>query len=161
MKKFQKNVFAVYMLVLALCIFPIIRSEAAVKYYSPISLGIHRESHYAIKSIKGNVLTYIKYKYGTDAHGEFCIVRSGSYKKAKVTPRTKYWVGNTRKLSATGNRYQSKYLHRVTRQEFFSGKTIWTQKEIRHSYLCQMCNTKFTIKNGKIARIVRYGFHGG
>ena len=62
MKKFQKNVFAVYVLVLALCIFPIIRSEAADKYYSPISLGIHRESHYAIKPRKRNVLTYFKYK---------------------------------------------------------------------------------------------------
>lgn len=62
MKKFQKSVFAVYVLVLVLCTFPIIRSEAADKYYSPISLGIRRESHYVIKSIKGNVLTYFKYK---------------------------------------------------------------------------------------------------
>lgn len=161
MNKFQKGVFAVYVLALALCIFPIIRSEAADKYSSPISLGIRGESPYAIKLIKGNVLTYYKYKYGTDAHGEYCIVRVGSYKKAKVTPKTKYWVGNIRKLSVNGNRYQSKYLHRVTRQEFFSGKTIWTQNDIRHSYLCQMCSTKFTIKKGKIVRIVRYGFHGG
>lgn len=139
------------------------KAEAAEKYYTLEELGISDYCYYAIKSLKGNKVTYYKTKWADVYHdGTFVMVRTGKYKTAKITPKTKYYAENLKKFNYMGgSMFNQKYIRKVTKKQFFNTKAIDTKNIFKDRYTCVGCHMKLTIKNGKITRIVQYGHVAG
>lgn len=159
--KLKKKTMFLVVLAVVLCFMTRgeIKVTAAVKYYSPRSLGITNESSYKIKSLKGNVLTYYRWKvktktyhYKGTTYGDDVSVRAGRYKKAKITPKTKYYISDASKFSWANQENQSKqkYIRRVSKKEFFN-------KDSYHLYTCTSTghDTYIIVKKGKVTRIVQ------
>lgn len=167
MKLKKKAMFLVVLaLMLSIMSRGVIKVSAAGKYYSPSSLGITNESCYKIKSLKGNTLTYYKWKvktktyhYKGTTYTEDVSVRTGAYKKAKITPKTKYYIADASKFSWANqaNGSKQKYIRKVSKKEFFKAGPYalctYTCKSTAH-------NTYITVKNGKITRIVQIHIAG-
>lgn len=151
-------------LVLMICLLALIPSgsvQAATKYYSCKELGINNFTNQAIKSLKGNVVTYYKYKWKEDKErGYVYTVRIGNYNKAKITKQTKYYAADTNYYyqatkKGVSDYFQVRHLRKLNKKQFFNkennfniGKNRYTDS---HSHM------KISIKNGKITRIVQYG----
>lgn len=96
MKITKRNMILTWVL-LVICMLAIPVKANAKKYYSMEELGVSKFSgtpYYEIGSWKGNTITYRKYdtSKGSDRP------KIGSWKKAKITKKTKYYVGNANRF---------------------------------------------------------------
>lgn len=103
------------------------------------------------------MLTYYKWKIKTKTYNykgtsykQDVRVRTGAYKKAKITPKTKYYMADASKFSWANqaNAAKQKYIRKVSKKEFFN-------KDSYHTYTCKNCDMYITVKNGKITCIVQ------
>ena len=94
---------AVVILIMAMCCMLGNRTIVkAQKYYSLKELGLsgctEDNVDYGILSIKGNTMKYVKYKFSEETKRW---LRVGGIKTAKLTSKTKYYMGNADKLSSS------------------------------------------------------------
>lgn len=149
-----KNIFLTFCVILiGSLIFTGIKASAANKYYTLKELGITDYSRCAIKSLKGNKVTYYRTKWADIYHdGMLDIVRAGAYKTAKITPKTKYYAEDIRKFNYSGgNMFEQRYIRRITKKQFFNKRDTMGKNLIiiKQRYTCAGCCMKLTIKKGK------------
>lgn len=102
----------------------------AQKYYSLKEIGLsgctEDDVDYGILSIKGNTMRYVIYKYSSETKRW---LRVGGTKTAKLTSKTKYYMGNADQISSTVKN---------------TGKPVTKTKKKKQS-----CEIKQQKKNGK------------
>lgn len=106
MKSKKKTIFMTCIL-LMVCTFIIPMTASAKKYYSMEKLGVPGyvgAPYYQIRSWKGNTITYRKYDTSTSSKKP----KTGKWKKAKITSKTKYYVGDAKHFNKVVNRYVDK-----------------------------------------------------
>lgn len=89
------------------CTFIIPMTASAKKYYSMGQLGVPGYSgtpYYQIRSWKGNTITYRKYDTSKSSKKP----KTGKWQKAKITGKTKYYVGDAKHFDKVVDRYVDK-----------------------------------------------------
>lgn len=114
----------------------------AKKYYTLEEIGLEGcatdETDYAIISLRRNQVQYLKYKKSKE-NGKWH--QTGEVKRAKLTPKTKYYMGNGGKLrNRSVDPDTSKWISRVRKsvvKREFTGR-----------------NNELQVKNGRVTKLV-------
>lgn len=154
-------VFVVFFMALAVCM---TSSETAFakKYYSLQEIGLSGctkdNVDYGILSVKGKTVKYVKYKLSKQTN---CWVKVGETKTAKVTSKTKYYMGNASKVStavksekSNSKKQAAKKTMRRKQRNINTEKWITrTNKSKIKNSLCPR-NNEIRISKGKITKIL-------
>lgn len=116
----------------------------AKKYYSLQNIGLsgcaEDDIDYSILSIRGNTVRYVKYEFSED---DYEWVAVGKIQKARLTPQTKYYMGNLSKLLKRIQKGDTvdgaKWMSRV-RKGMVKKEVLGRYNEIR-------------VKNGRVVKI--------
>ncbi len=134
----------------------------AKKYYSLQEIGLsgctNDDVDYGILSVKGKTVKYIKYKLSKRTNRW---VKVGQTKTAKITSKTKYYMGNAGKVSSAVKNGKDSAKKKVTKKRMKRmQRNINTEKwitrtnkrKIKNS-LCPR-NNEIRISKGKITKIL-------
>lgn len=148
----------------------------AQKYYSLRELGLSGctddNVDYGILSIKGNTLRYVIYKYSSETKRW---LRVGGTKTAKLTSKTKYYMGNADQISSsvknagkTVSKTEKKKQNYEKKQQKKNGKrnlmkktgNINTEKWISRTYKgkvkkrMHVTNNEIEVSKGKATKVL-------
>lgn len=163
--KSGKRLFGIFVLFIGvLVILGNGKTAEAGKYYSLQEVGLYGcttdDTNYTIVSIQGNTIKYIKYQYIKKK----CVWRRvKGIKKAKLTSKTKYYMGNSEKVSdslkkneksSKKNNKRSKKMRlpkktkNINTEKWISKVRKGTIKKNMHGH-----NNEIKVVNGKVTKL--------
>ncbi|MDE6434153.1 MAG: hypothetical protein K2L07_07970 [Lachnospiraceae bacterium] len=164
MKVFQSMksvvIFVILVIAFAVCM---IHSETAFakKYYSLQEIGLsgctNDNVDYGILSVKGKTVKYVKYRLSKQTNRW---VKVGETKTAKITSKTKYYMGNASKVSSavkSGNGSSKKQTAKKTMRRNHNINTEkWITRTNKSKIKKSLCsrNNEICISKGKITKIL-------
>lgn len=152
-------VFVIWVIAFAACL---LHGETAFakKYYSLQEIGLSGcttdDVDYGILSVKGKTVKYVKYRLSKQTKRW---VQVGEIRTAKLTSKTKYYMGNANKVSSTvkgGSSKKQAAKKKMRRANHNIDTEKWitrTNKSKMKNSLCSR-NNEICISKGKITKII-------